>query len=63
MPKPKGRSIYLTADQQRIIVHALDAALAGEWGDGDFTFDDDEEAARMLAAANAVLDKLNERTP
>lgn len=54
-----GRSIYLTADQQAVVYHVLDAALAGAWGEGDFQFDDEAQAARMYAAAMAVRDKLD----
>jgi hypothetical protein len=54
----RGRAVYLTADEQDIIAQALGAALAGEWGDGDFTFDDEDEAERMLVAARSALSKV-----
>lgn len=55
-----GRSIYLTADQQAVVYHILERVLTGEpeWGEGDLQWDDEVQAARMLAAATAVRDKL-----
>lgn len=60
MTRP-GRSIYLTADQEAVVYHVLDSALTGEteWGEGDFQFDDEAQAARLLVAAMAVRDKLD----
>lgn len=61
MTRP-GRSFHLTADQQAVVYHVLDVVLTGEteWGEGEFQFDDEAQAERMLAAALAVRDKLDQ---
>jgi hypothetical protein len=59
----RGRAVYLSTDEQQIIAHSLGVALAGEWNDGDFTFEDEEEAERMLAAARSAIAKIGKETP
>lgn len=51
MPRPK--KISLTAKERKAVIAALNSALAGEWGEGDF-----EETGADREDAESALEKI-----